>query len=199
MLDFNTVSEEVNSGGFVKSSGVHTVELIRVGSQDRKAPSKAKALSITVQGDSEYTDTLYNFNGVDIAPHYIKSNGEPSKLVARFIAPLATIVGTTDSSVEPQPVETKDGMKDMDTFVGLSGTGTIIRIAVQMQWDNYNKKMAPVVKAVFNEDGFSATEIKAGATEAKQIKLYENLQDGKAPEAVAGTTVDLEAEANDIF
>ena len=201
MLDLK-IEESNGTTGFVKSTGVHTVTLVRVGSQDRKLPSKAKALSITVQGtESEYADTIYDMLSKDMAPHYIKSDGTQAKLVGRILAPLCKIVGTDDTTVAPQPVEVKGGFKDMDTFIGLSGTGTIIKVAIQMQWDDYNKKMAPVLLAVFNEDGLSATELSKGITEPKQIDLYANLTDKVKEGTVASTGVSVSAieEASDIF
>jgi hypothetical protein len=97
-------------------------------------------------------------------------------------------------------IDTKDGRKEVEVFTELSDTGVMINLAVQMQYNEYYKEMKPTVIAVFNEDGFSATELGKGATEPKQINLYKNIEDkgGKASEATtSGPTA--EQEATDVF
>ena len=191
----------VESAGFVKvkSNGIHTVTLVRVGSQTRNNGSKA--LSMTVNGGGEYDDLFYDFLNTNYAASYVKADGGEGQVLKQIVNPLATIVGVEDDTVEPQSVETKNGAKMVDTFVALSGTGTKIKIAVQMQYNDYYKEMKPVITAVFNEDGFSATELDTNASEPKRIKLYENIEDrggdNKPASAPAGKTA--EEEANDAF
>ena len=199
MLDLTKVDEDSGSTGFVKSSGVDTVKLIRVGSQDRKAPSKAKALSITVDGGGKFNDTLYDFMAEELAPHYIKGDGTSGQLATRILGPLFTIVGTKDQTVKPRPVEGNNEFSDIDTFIALSGTNTTIKIAVQMQYSEFSRKMKPILLAVFNENGLSATELEKGITEPKQIKLYDNLQDKPTDKSIAEVSASAIQDAEDIF
>lgn len=175
------------SAGFtkVKSTGIHDVTLVRVGSNTRA--NKSKALSVTVNGGGEYDDLFYDFMDTNYAASWIKADGKPGAVQGRIINPLAIIVGTEDDTIEAQEVQVKDGTAMVDTFIGLSGTKTKIKIAVQMQYNDYYKEMKPTIVAVFNEEGLSATEISKGITEPKQIKLYENLADKGGSGAGAST------------
>ena len=200
VMAFDKVTTEDNgSTGFVKSNGVHKVELIRVGLNTRKNGSKG--LSLTVKNPaSEFADTLYDFGDTNYAATYTKADGSKAKMAPKYVNSLAAIVGATDDSTSMIFIDTKDGSKEVETFTDLNGTGVIIQVAVQMQYSEYYKEMKPTVVAVFNEDGLSATEINNGTTDGKQILLYRNIVDkGNAPTAPAQPTADEVAEANDIF
>ena len=198
-MAFENVTDEDNgSTGFVKSNGVHKVELIRVGLSTRNNGSKG--LIVTVKNPaSEYADTLYSFGDTNYAATYSKDDGSLAKMCPRYVNSLATFVGATDDSTSIIKIDAKDGEVDAEVFTELTNTGVIVNVAVQMQYNEYYKEMKPTVVAVFNEDGFSATELNNKASEPKQILLYSNIQDkgGKASEGTAGPTAEQTAE--DVF
>lgn len=191
--------EEKSSGGFVKSNGVHDVELLRVGLTTRKNGSKGLSLAVKSKS-SEFADMLYDFGDTNYAATYSKPDGTRPKMAPRYVDSLATILGAEDDSTSMMTVEVKDGTKEVEVFTELSGTGTSVKIAVQMQYNNYYKEMKPTVVAVFDVDGFSATELNKNAPEAKQIKLFENIVDKGAP---ASTSTEpsktAQQEADDAF
>ena len=199
-MAFNTVTEEdVTTGGFVKSNGVHDVELIRVGLTTRNNGSKG--LTLAVKGpNSEYADVLYSFGDTNYAATYTKQDGTRAKMAPRYVDSLAAIVGATDDGTSIVSIEGKDGPVDVEVFTELSGLGVMIKLAVQMQYNDYYKEMKPTVVAVFNEDGFSATELTKKATEANQIKLYEHITDkgGRPATPATASATDIQ-DANDIF
>ena len=199
-MAFNTVTEEdVTTSGFVKSNGVHDVELIRVGLTTRNNGSKG--LTLAVKGpNSEYADVLYSFGDTNYAATYTKQDGTRAKMAPGYVDSLAAIVGAEDDGTSMVTIDGKNGDVQVEVFTELTGTGVMVKVAVQMQYNDYYKEMKPTVIAVFNEDGFSATELGKGATEAKQILLHANIVDkgGKASEATtAGPTATQEAD--DVF
>jgi len=192
-------TEDTGSTGFVKSNGVHKVELIRVGLSTRSNGSKG--LTLTVKNPaSEFADTLYDFGDTNYAATYTKADGTKAKMAPKYVNSLASIVGAEDDSTSMITIDGKNGDIQVEVFNELTDTGVIINVAVQMQYSEYYKELKPTVVAVFNEDGFSATEINKGATEAKQIELYQNIQD-KSPKGTepAKLSESAKAEAEDIF
>ena len=192
-------TEDTGSTGFVKSNGVHKVELIRVGLSKRNNGSKALVLTIKNPA-SEYADTLYDFGDTNYAATYVKADGSMAKMAPRYVDSLAAIVGAEDDSTSIISVDGKNGPVDVEVFTDLTNTGIQIQVAVQMQYSEYYKELKPTVTAVFNEDGFSATEINKGSTEAKQILLYSNIENKGGPaEVKPGVTVTAAQEAADVF
>jgi hypothetical protein len=71
--------EETGNTGFVKSNGIHKVELIRVGLSTRSNGSKG--LTLTVKNPaSEFADTLYDFGDTNYAATYVKADGTKTKM-----------------------------------------------------------------------------------------------------------------------
>ena len=191
--------EEQGNTGFVKSNGVHTVELIRVGLSKRVNGSKGLVLTVKSEG-SEFADTLYSFGDTNYAATYTKADGTKAKMCPRYVDSLAGIVGAEDDSTSFVSIPGKNGNTDVEVFTELTGTGVTIKVAVQMQYNEYYKEMKPTVVAVFDVDGFSVTELNKNATEPKQISLYDNVVDkGGKTETASATTKTAEEEADENF
>jgi len=202
-MAFGKVTEEDNGtqSGFVKSNGVHLVELVRVGLTTRANGSKGLVLTVK-NPDSEFADTLYSFGDTNYAATYSKADGSLAKMCPRYVNSLAAIVGAEDDATEIQTIDGKDGPVEVEVFRELSNTGTMVNVAVQMQYNTYYKEMKPTVVAVFNEECLSATELGKGITEPKQIHLFDDIQD-KLPAGAAAkpaeVSVSSKEEAEDIF
>ncbi len=190
--------EETGSTGFVKSNGVHLVELVRVGLTKRNNGSKG--LTVAVQGEgSEFADLFYSFGDTNYAATYTKADGSKAKMAPRFVDSLAAIVGAEDDGTSMVTIDGKDGKVEVEVFTELSGTGEKVNVAVQMQYNEYYKEMKPTIVAVFNEDRLSATEIGKGITEPKQINLYNDIQDKGVKSTATEVSASAAQEAEDAF
>ncbi len=128
--------EETGSTGFVKSNGVHTVELVRVGLSTRNNGSKG--LTLTVKNPaSEFADALYDFGDTNYAATYFKADGSKTKMAPRFVDSIAGIVGAEDDSTSMVTIDSKNGSMQVEVFTELSNTNMNIKVAVQMQYSEY--------------------------------------------------------------
>ena len=185
--------EEKSSFVNVKTSGLHDVTLVRVGSTSNKTGSKS--LSFTLNGGGEYDDTLY-------AGVYENADGSEGFEKAKLLDSLAYICGVIDDSVLPQEIKLNNGkVVNVNTFTGFP-VGHKLKVAVQVQYDPYYKEMKPKIQKFFSANGLSASEIQAGVTEPTQVKKFLNLEDKvkddtKAKAPAADPVLDINPE--DVF
>ena len=154
--------DESTGSGFtdLRETGLYDVTLKSVGYTVTK--NGAVQLNIKVNAGGEYDDIFYQGNIKNI-------NGSEGFEMKKLLNPLAFICGVKALSRSTETVETKNGTKEVHVFDQF--TECPIKIAVQKTWSDYRNDWEKKIVKVFDANGRTASEIKAGE-EAKQIKWY---------------------------
>ena len=154
--------DESAGSGFtdLRETGLYDVTLKSVGYTVTK--NGAVQLNIKVNAGGEYDDIFYQGNIKNI-------NGSEGFEMKKLLNPLAFICGVKALSTSTETVQTKNGTKEVHVFDQF--TECPIKIAVQKTWSDYRNDWEKKIVKVFDANGRTASEIKAGE-EAKQIRWY---------------------------
>ncbi len=160
-IEFGEEFDE-STGSFqdLRNTGIYDVKLVRVGLS--KTKNGAIQLNITVNGGGKYDNTFYQGNIKNI-------NGSEGFELKKLLNPLAFICGVKAYTTSTMNIETNNGIKEITYFDQFQPCE--IKIAVQKQWSDYRNDWESKIVKVFDANGRTASEIKAGE-DAKQIQYF---------------------------
>ena len=175
---------EFSDGGSGKlHPGVYDATVKRAMIKKNKTGSKSIIWELDVDGKD-----FYHFGGT-----IFKANGEPVQgFFHRDLAEPMYLVGMSGKPVmEKSEWKTKNGSIEVEELPELVGKEYKVAIGYDQEGENL------IVKKFFNKDGLSAKEVKAGATEPKQIKFWEK-ETEKAKPAKKNDVPEIDINDEDI-
>ncbi len=156
----NKFDDKVGGRVDLRETGLYDVVLKSVGYTVTK--NGAVQLNVKVNAGGEFDDIFYqgNIRNIDGSEGFEKK---------KLLNPLAFICGVKALTTSKVTVDVKGGTKEITVFDQFQPTN--IKIAVQKTWSDYRNDWEKKLVKVFDANGRTASEIKAGE-DAKQINWY---------------------------
>ncbi len=187
------IKEDLGQGGkYISNTGIHAVDFVRLGINVNKTGSKSLILVVQKDGD-KFPTSLYL--GV-----YEKADGTDGYEANRILDPLMLFCDAQSVDEGEMTIDFKGKDKVIPVLTGLKPME--LNIAIQEKLNTYNSKIQPEVVGLFNKDGFSASELEAGAKAAQLDKVAAKLDYSIRAEPkkdVADAKAAIQAEADDVF